>query len=446
MIRSSLLALTFTAIVRAAIGAGHPIAEPKIGTSAYPLLFATVASNGNGFLAVWRTYTYGGGAHIDGVLIDSNGQRISPAAFRIVSFTDALVLAAVGAFSPAAAAIAWNGSQFLVVWNVFQLFGAFVSPTGNVSPRQQVSIDPVAPEHWTFNDTDPKLAWNGKEYLLVWTLQQLPPCFMPICSATTQTRAIRLDSEGHPIGTESVVISEDSRRTSLASNGNNFLLGIDDMNGSHAHIINTHGTSVEVSQPIEIFSSWTLPLTSIVWEGTDYRVIWRYVTPTTWRLGMKRISASGTRGKALGLITDASDSIIPPAIDSHDELIVIPEIPNDSITASSARTVSYRATEMTPLPGAPRAPIAIDATISSGDAVVTWNDASDNEEGFVIEARYSAGYFLLATAPANAEQTRVKLYGQPTLRIRAWNAGGTSEASEDLVPHAPSRRRSVPTE
>jgi hypothetical protein len=81
------LALIFS--VATAVTAGRPISDPALGPSAYPQSLSTIASNGSGFLAVWRTESFGGGLHIDGVLLDCDGHRISPAAFRLVSFTDA---------------------------------------------------------------------------------------------------------------------------------------------------------------------------------------------------------------------------------------------------------------------------------------------------------------------------------------------------------------------
>lgn len=74
--------------IATAVTAGRPIGDPSFGPSAYPQSLPTIASNGNGFLAMWRTDTFGGGVHIDGVMLDCEGRRVSPAAFRVRSFAN----------------------------------------------------------------------------------------------------------------------------------------------------------------------------------------------------------------------------------------------------------------------------------------------------------------------------------------------------------------------
>ncbi|HEX9406028.1 MAG TPA: hypothetical protein VF975_01830 [Thermoanaerobaculia bacterium] len=71
-----------------------------------------------------------------------------------------------------------------------------------------------------------------------------------------------------------------------------------------------------------------------------------------------------------------------------------------------------------------------------------WKDTSDNEEGFVIEEQIATGkYVVVAIAPPNTEQVRLKLYAPVPIRVRAWNAGGVSGSSQDVLPRTPTRRR-----
>src|SRR2546423_3502846 len=67
-----------------AYGAGFDLTAPIIGSAAYPIKNAKVATNGKTFLTVWRMDTYGGGAHIYGSLADANGSLLTPESFLIV--------------------------------------------------------------------------------------------------------------------------------------------------------------------------------------------------------------------------------------------------------------------------------------------------------------------------------------------------------------------------
>jgi hypothetical protein len=115
--------------------------------------------------------------------------------------------------------------------------------------------------------------------------------------------------------------------------------------------------------------------------------------------------------------------------------------------AASARAVAHRINEMTALPNPPSPPLAVDAvTMSQYVVSFTWKDQSDDETGFVIEQEtHVDDYYIFIPVPANTEQALVGLGGPGTFRIRAWNAGGVSTRSNEVVMHAPPRKRTGPT-
>ncbi|HEY8183772.1 MAG TPA: hypothetical protein VII32_16135, partial [Thermoanaerobaculia bacterium] len=70
----------------------------------------------------------------------------------------------------------------------------------------------------------------------------------------------------------------------------------------------------------------------------------------------------------------------------------------------------------------------------------------EDETGFVIEQEtHVDDYYIFIPVPANSEQALVSLGGPGTFRIRAWNAGGVSAPSNEVVMHAPPRRRTIAT-
>jgi len=147
----------------------------------------------------------------------------------------------------------------------------------------------------------------------------------------------------------------------------------------------------------------------------------------------------------IGSRTDASDALIPPAV-STNQLTVIPEMPVEPAVASSARIVAYRAQDMSPLPETPAPPAAVGAIGAPPNVVVTWKDVSNNEDGFVIEERNGAGYYsVIGYAETNHEQVLVHLIFGGPVRVRAWNAGGSSQPSAEVISRVPPRRRSAAT-
>jgi titin len=106
----------------------------------------------------------------------------------------------------------------------------------------------------------------------------------------------------------------------------------------------------------------------------------------------------------------------------------------------------------TPPPPRPNAPSATNAVPSSSSNVgVTWNDNSNNEDGFHIERSLDGGasWSTYATAAANATSfgDNVSADQQVCYRIRAFNLGGDSDPSNvdcTAAPAAPSDLTAAP--
>ena len=100
-------------------------------------------------------------------------------------------------------------------------------------------------------------------------------------------------------------------------------------------------------------------------------------------------------------------------------------------------------------PTAPNPPTNLVAADGAGQSVLTWNDNSNNEDGFKVERKLAAdpvsAFLEVATAPANATATATFTNspvpaGSYSYRVRAFNSVDNSNYSntDDAVVTAPS--------
>jgi hypothetical protein len=122
--------------------------------------FPAVAYNGSGYFVVWEDFRngtwdiYGARVSLEGEVLDPEGKLIWKTTNHEVR-----------------ADIAWDGTNYLVVWQGIQptlpttsIFGALVNPQGGILDEFPILIS---------NDTltanyNPAVAWDGTNYLVVW--------------------------------------------------------------------------------------------------------------------------------------------------------------------------------------------------------------------------------------------------------------------------------------
>lgn len=134
-----------------------------ISTASFEQETPAVAWDGNGYLVVWRDYrartTGDGYADVYGARVSEAGAVLDVDGFAI----------ATGAGDQSSPALAWDGSNYLVVWHDRRkaiIAGAQVSAAGTVLDRDGFTIAAVYP-HMNWNPA--ALAWDGSNYLVVWS-------------------------------------------------------------------------------------------------------------------------------------------------------------------------------------------------------------------------------------------------------------------------------------
>ncbi len=130
-----------------------------ISTAAYGQWRVSVAYDGINYLVVWedgRPYTYS----------DIYGARVSPAGTVLDPAGIAISTAAFHQDSPS---VAFDGTNYLVVWNdnrtssTMDIYGARVSPAGTVLDPAGIVISTAI-----FKQYNPSVAFDGTNYFVVW--------------------------------------------------------------------------------------------------------------------------------------------------------------------------------------------------------------------------------------------------------------------------------------
>jgi hypothetical protein len=147
------LLLTLTSPARATLvpGTERPVTTPTPDVAAFNQSRAKIASDGDGFLAVWIDHAFDGTGDIHGALLTSEGNRVSD---------DVLRIAGVAA-DEQRVAVASGGGRYLVVWSMQGALRArLVSPDGSMSDVPEIESVPFA--------TTPHIAFNGSRFCVVW--------------------------------------------------------------------------------------------------------------------------------------------------------------------------------------------------------------------------------------------------------------------------------------
>jgi hypothetical protein len=276
------------------IGPEHPVSDPVYVDAAPWQSDAQVAFDGTNYLVVWMDYR---GYELGADYADVYAARVTPDGTDLDP--NGIPIAVTSAWE-GAPAVAFDGTNYLVTWMNYPddgigatVFAARVTPAGTVldSGGFPVSTNPPG------NELNPSVAFDGTNSLIVWEDDRNGSHDM-YGARVTPAGAV-LDPDGIAISTASA----DETLPKLASDGTNYLVVWDAAPGSYPSI---HGARVAPDGTVldpsgiaisPVTQNWeTTP--SVASDGTTFMVAWADGEPQG--------AAYGTRVSSDGVVLDPS--------------------------------------------------------------------------------------------------------------------------------------------
>ncbi len=225
--------------------------------------------------------------------------------------------------SQTASAVAWNGTEYLVVWeetrpsgSAYDIYGARVADDGTLLDQ-----DPIAISTASSNQLDPSVAWDGTNFMVVWTDFR--------SAETSNVYAARVSSAGavlDPLGVRVTNAVDSQYEAAIASNGTDSLVTwrderagffVDDIYGarisSAGAVLNPGGIQIGSAANTQFEPA-------VAWNGTNYLVAWADDRAGTgyYDIYGTQVSSTGTVSSVSGTaISTASREQYAPAITSN---------------------------------------------------------------------------------------------------------------------------------
>ncbi|WP_224365732.1 Ig-like domain-containing protein [Hyalangium versicolor] len=267
-----------------------------------------VASNGTDYLVVWVD-DRSGDADIYGTRVSQSGTVLDTLGLAIGASLNAQQ-------SPA---VAFDGTNYLVVWSDGRrgsgndIYGARVSPAGSVLDPNGLALATSAV--FTQLMRAPAIAFDGTNYLIVWDERTG-------FNGPSNLNALRVSPSGQPVGSPFAVSAADKNQlaASLAFDGTNYLavwqddrLGQNDIYGAR---ISPSGTLVDTGGIIINSAQQAQTNPTVAFNGTSYVVVWedaRNTAATGIDLYGTRVAPDGSvlDGLGLPLVTSAANQTLP---------------------------------------------------------------------------------------------------------------------------------------
>ena len=288
-----------------------------------------IAGN-TGYLVVWQddrsgVYDY----DIYGTRVSFNGAVIDTLGIAVSSYVDAY-----GQWSPA---VAFDGTNYLVVWtdernDDCDIYATRVNQSGMILDPDGIPISTDTNEQYsasvTFMDTNYFVVWADK--------RNLTTSYTDIFGARVNQSGLVLDPAGIPISNASY----DQQSPAITFGGENYLVvWQDNRNGLtnkdiYGARVNHSGVVIDPSGIIISDTSHNQEFPKVAFDGANYFVVWHDE-----RLGPPDIY--GTRVSNTGMILDPSGIVISNAAESQESTSVAFDGRNYLVVWQDRRGTSY---------------------------------------------------------------------------------------------------------
>jgi len=382
-------------------GLDTPVTDPGGGAQTAP----AIASDGADSLVVW--------ADDRGGDVDVYGARVSQAGAVLDSLG---IPIAVALNSQQAPAVAFDGTNYLVVWSDGRrgsgsdIYGARVSPAGSVLDPNALALS--SSTVFTLLMSAPAIAFDGTNYLVVWD-EKIG------FSSPTNLQGLRVSPAGSPLGSPFVVSNAIGSQlaASVAFDGTNSLaVWQDDRSGAgndiYAARISPAGTVLDTSGISVSTNSSTQVNPAVVFNGTFYLVVWedyRNQSSTGVDLYGARVTTGGgvLDATGLGLVQATSTQSQPALARLGSQCVLAWQDQRSGELDVYAARLDANATVLDPsglgVMTAPGTQATVAIAANGTNALVTWSDGRTVD---IVGARVSAGAALTVLDPSGFTVSR----------------------------------------
>ena len=246
---------------------------------------AAVAFDGTNFFVVWTDYDSGNG--------DVHGARVTQAG-TVLDQGPGIPISAAPA-QQVIPAVAFDGTNYLVVWqdrrtnDSYDIYGARVTPAGDVLDPAGIPVTTAAGEQ-----TAADVAFDGTNFLVTWT-DSSPSNGTDVYGARVTTTGTVLDPSGIPISTT----PNDQGSAGLAFDGTNYLVTWQDRREDPAEDIwgarvSPNGTVLDPAGfPIGVAAQYQWA-PDVAFDGSNFFVSWTDRRIGSWDIYGARVTPGGS--------------------------------------------------------------------------------------------------------------------------------------------------------
>jgi hypothetical protein len=268
------------------------------GHQGYPV----VGFDGTNYLVAWEDERRGRYSDIYGARVTPDGVVLDPAGIAVSLATNL----------QRAPAIAYDGADYLVVWqdfrtaSWFQIYGARVTTGGEVLDTAGIPISTLSVYQYA-----PAVAFDGTNCLVAWQDNRVSQ-YSDIYSARVSPAGVVLDPSGNLV----TAAPYGQRYPSIAANGTHCLVAWDDNRNGNGDIygarVDSAGITVDTAG-FAVYAGAQVQYTpKLAFNGTDWLAAWRESRgATSYDIYGARVAATGAVVDSFVVSTQSDDQLAP---------------------------------------------------------------------------------------------------------------------------------------